>query len=45
MQAINSAAGTDRSQAMEDLRRRFNPEGSLLRRQQMRMLDILLEVD
>ncbi|MBR2776991.1 MAG: LicD family protein [Prevotella sp.] len=27
------------------LRERFNPEGSLLRRQQMRMLDILLEVD
>ena len=23
----------------------FNPEGSLLRRQQMRMLDILLEID
>ena len=29
----------------EELRRRFNPEGSLLRRQQMRMLDILMEVD
>ena len=29
----------------EELRRRFNPEGSLLRRQQMRMLDILVEVD
>ena len=29
----------------EDLRKRFNPEGSLLRRQQMRMLDILIEVD
>jgi len=29
----------------EALRKRFNPEGSLLRRQQMRMLDILLEVD
>ena len=27
------------------LRIRFNPEGSLLRRQQMRMLEILLEVD
>ena len=27
------------------LRRRFNPDGSLLRRQQMRMLEILLEVD
>ena len=27
------------------LRVRFNPEGSLLRRQQMRMLEILLEVD
>ena len=27
------------------LRERFNPEGSLLRRQQKRMLDILLEVD
>ena len=29
----------------EMLRQRFNPDGSLLRRQQMRMLDILLEVD
>ena len=29
----------------EELRARFNPEGSLLRRQQMRMLEILLEVD
>ena len=29
----------------EELRKRFNPEGSLLRRQQMRMLEILLEVD
>ena len=29
----------------EELRARYNPEGSLLRRQQMRMLDILLEVD
>ena len=29
----------------EELRQRFNPEGSLLRRQQMRMLEILLEVD
>lgn len=29
----------------EELRERFNPEGSLLRRQQMRMLEILLEVD
>ena len=28
-----------------ELRQRFNPDGSLLRRQQMRMLDILLEVD
>ncbi len=28
-----------------NLRARFNPDGSLLRRQQMRMLDILLEVD
>ena len=28
-----------------DLRQRFNPDGSLLRRQQMRMLDILIEVD
>lgn len=27
------------------LRARFNPDGSLLRRQQMRMLDILIEVD
>ena len=30
---------------LEELRQRFNPEGSLLRRQQMRMLEILLEVD
>ena len=29
----------------EELRQRFNPEGSMLRRQQMRMLKILLEVD
>jgi lipopolysaccharide cholinephosphotransferase len=29
----------------ESLRQRYNPDGSLLRRQQMRMLDILLEVD
>ena len=29
----------------EELRKRFNPEGSLLRRQQIRMLEILLEVD
>ena len=29
----------------EALRQRFNPDGSLLRRQQLRMLDILLEVD
>ena len=29
----------------EELRERYNPEGSLLRRQQMRMLEILLEVD
>lgn len=28
-----------------ELRARFNPDGSMLRRQQMRMLDILLEVD
>ncbi len=28
-----------------ELRARFNPDGSLLRRQQMRMLDILIEVD
>ena len=28
-----------------ELRQRFNPDGSLLRRQQMRMLEILLEVD
>lgn len=27
------------------LRQRFNPDGSLLRRQQMRMLELLLEVD
>ena len=30
---------------MQELRQRYNPEGSLLRRQQMRMLDILVEVD
>ena len=29
----------------EELRERYNPNGSLLRRQQMRMLEILLEVD
>lgn len=29
----------------EELRKRFNPDGSLLRRQQMRMLEILIEVD
>ena len=29
----------------EALRQRFNPDGSLLRRQQMRMLEILVEVD
>ena len=29
----------------EELRERFNPDGSLLRRQQLRMLEILLEVD
>ena len=29
----------------KELRTRFNPEGSLLRRQQMRMMEILLEVD
>ena len=29
----------------DDLRSRFNPDGSPLRRQQLRMLDILLEVD
>ncbi|MCH5308287.1 MAG: LicD family protein [Prevotella sp.] len=29
----------------EELRQRFNPDDSLLRRQQMRMLEILLEVD
>ena len=29
----------------EELRKRYNPEGSLLRRQQMRMLEILSEVD
>ena len=29
----------------EELRKRFNPEGSLLRRQQMRMLEILVEID
>lgn len=29
----------------EELRKRYNPEGSLLRRQQLRMLEILLEID
>ena len=29
----------------EELRQRYNPDGSLLRRHQMRMLDILIEVD
>lgn len=29
----------------EALRKRFNPDGSLLRRQQMRMLELVLEVD
>ena len=29
----------------EELREKYNPDGSLLRRQQMRMLDILIEVD
>ena len=31
--------------SQEELRSRFNPDGSLLRRQQMRMLELLLEVD
>jgi len=29
----------------EALRKRFNPDGSLLRRQQMRMLEMLIEID
>lgn len=29
----------------QELRERFNPEGSMLRKHQMRMLDILIEVD
>ena len=29
----------------EELRERYNPDGSMLRRQQLRMLEILLEVD
>ena len=29
----------------EELRQRYNPDGSLLRSQQMRMLHILVEVD
>ena len=29
----------------QSLRERYNQEGSLLRRQQMRMLEILLEID
>jgi len=38
--------GNEVSKSTEDsLRKRFNPEGSLLRRQQMRMLEILKEVD
>jgi len=31
--------------SQEELRQRFNPDGSLLRRQQLRMLDLLIEVD
>lgn len=31
--------------SQEELRRRFNPDGSLLRRQQLRMLELLKEVD
>lgn len=33
------------SKIQQELRERFNPEGSLLRKHQMRMLDILIEVD
>ena len=29
----------------EELRERYNPEGSILRKQQLRMLDILLHID
>ena len=29
----------------QSLRQRFNPDGSLLRRQQLRMLEILVEID
>lgn len=29
----------------EELRKRFNPDGSILRRQQMRMLELLEAVD
>jgi len=36
---------TDNKHTPEYLKARFNPEGSLLRRQQLRMLDILTEVD
>ena len=30
---------------MDELRQRYNPEGSLLRRHQLRMLEILKEID
>ena len=33
------------AELQQSLRERFNPEGSMLRRQQLRMLDILLYVD
>ena len=36
---------TDTTINHQELRERFNPDGSLLRRQQIRMLDILVEVD
>ena len=29
----------------QELRERFNPEGSMLRKHQMRMLEMLIEVD
>ena len=38
-------ASNGKTITQDELRRRVNPEGSLLRRQQQRMLEILLEVD
>jgi phosphorylcholine metabolism protein LicD len=41
----NSQLSTFNFQLSTDLRSRFNPDGSQLRRLQLRMLDILLEID